>query len=88
MAGWNDHPDFGSVWDSGCVPIIDDPSMPKDPIPREWMRDEKFVAIYSPDARLRRTSGEFHKDRVGTAVREAELEDWDEQAETLRCLLS
>ena len=88
MSGLIDHPEFGRVWDNGCVAIVDDPSMLNDPIMRKWRAEEAHVAVYSPEGWLRHITEEFHKDRLGTAIREAELEGWDEQAEALRSQLS
>ncbi len=88
MSGWIDHPEFGRVWDNGCVAIMDDRSMLDDRIMREWMAEEEHVAVYSPDQWLQHIAEEFDKDRLGTAIREAELEEWDEQAERLRYLLN
>lgn len=86
MSGWIDHPEFGRVWDSGCVAVVDDPSMLDDPTMREWADDEEHVAVCSPDEWLQHITEEFHKDRLGTAIREAELEGWDDRAEELRRL--
>lgn len=44
--------------------------------------------MYSPDEWMRHINEEYRKDRLGTAIREAELEGWDEQAAALRCLQS
>ena len=88
MAGWIDHPEFGKAWDNGCVVIVDDPSMLEEPILHEWLRDEEHVAVYSPDEWIRHINEEYQKDRLGTAIREAELEGWNEQAEALRRLLN
>lgn len=88
MAGWIDHPEFGRAWDSGCVVIVDDPSMLEESPLREWLDDEEHAAVCSPDEWLRHINEEFRKDRLGTAIREAELEGWDEEAEALRCLRS
>ncbi|MDE0497610.1 MAG: hypothetical protein OXH86_09670 [Acidimicrobiaceae bacterium] len=49
MAGWIDHPEFGRAWDSGCVVIVDDPSMLKESPLREWLDDEEYAAVCSPD---------------------------------------
>ena len=88
MAGWIEHPEFGRAWDSGCVAIVDDPSMLEESPLREWLEDEEHVTVYSPDEWLRHINEEFQKDRLGAAIREAELEGWDEEAEALRCLRS
>lgn len=86
MPSWIDHPEFGRVWGNGCVAIVDDPSMLDDPIMRMRMADEKNVAVCSPDEWLRHITEEFHKDRLGTPIQEAELEGWDDRAEQLRRL--
>ncbi len=88
MSGLINHPEFGRVWDNGCVAIVDDPSMLDDPIMREWKAEEEHVAVCNPDQWLRHIAEELHKDRLGAAIREAELEGWDEQAERLRYLLN
>lgn len=88
MAGWIDHSEFGRALDSGCVAIVDDPSTLNESPLREWLEDEDYVAWCSPDEWLRHINEEFQKDRLGAAIREAELEGWDEEAEALRCLRS
>ena len=88
MAGWIDHPEFGEAWDNGCVVIVDDPSMLEEPILSEWLRDEEHAAVHSSDEWMRHINEEYRKDRLGTAIREAELEGRDEQAAALRCLQS
>lgn len=86
MSGWIDHPEFGRVWDSGCVVVVNDPSMLEEPPLREWLRDEDHFVVYSPDEWLRHINDEFRKDRHGAAIREAELEGWDDYADELRRL--
>lgn len=86
MAGWIEHPELGRALDGGCVAIVDDPSMLEESPLREWLDDEDYAAVCSPDAWLRHINEEFHKDRLGTAIRESELEGWDDRADELRRL--
>ena len=85
MSGWIDDPEDGRLWDSGCVAVVDDPEMLDDPIMRA-LRDDEYVAACSPDQWHQHLLEEARKDRIGTAIREAELEGWDDHADELRRL--
>lgn len=86
MSGWIHHPEFGRVRDSGCVVIVDDPVMLDEPPMREWIAAEEHVSVCSMDQWMQHIAEEYRKDRLGTAIREAELEDWHDRAEQLRQL--
>lgn len=86
MAGWIDHPEHGRVWDNGCVVIVDDPSLLEEPPLRDWLHDEEHFAVCSPDEWLWHINDEYRKERLGAALREAELEGWHDYADELRLL--